>query len=154
VLESADGSSPERMSADEGEPFRQAARRSDDVALRAAGVGDDGRLREVLGQLHQQVEILLHRRGEDDQVGLGEYTEIRSGNIDRVQPHCRLQHVGVVHADDQRRRPQFACGQRNGPSDQPQADDANLAEQHGRWLGAAQWNDGGGHRRQSLIANC
>ena len=76
----------------------------------------------------EQRDVLLHRRREDDDVRLGEDDEIVGGDVDRVQPHRRLEDVLVVDADDQRARPQLAGAQRNRPADQPEPDDADLRE--------------------------
>ena len=43
-----------------------------------------------------------------DEVGFGEDDQIVGGDVDGVQPHRRLEHVLVVDADDQRRRPELA----------------------------------------------
>ena len=65
MLEAARRRAAERMAADEREPRRQRARRLDDLALGAAGVGDHGRRADVLVELREQREVLPHRRRED-----------------------------------------------------------------------------------------
>jgi hypothetical protein len=52
-----------------------------------------------------------------------------------MQPHRRFEHVLIVDADDQRRRPDFARRQRNRSADQPETDDADFLE-NGRLRGA------------------
>ena len=103
-----------------------AARRLDDRPLRAAGVGDDGRLAHVLVEFAEQRDVLPDRRREDHEVGLGQHDQIVGRDVDRVQPHRRLEHVLVVDADDERRRPDLARRQRDRPADQAEADDADL----------------------------
>ena len=76
----------------------------------------------------EQREVLPHRRGQDDEVGLGQHDQVVGRDVDRVQPHRRLEHVLVVDGDDERRRPELARGQRDRPADQAETDDADLLE--------------------------
>ena len=128
VLEAALRGAAERMAADEREARRQQPRGVDDRALGAAGVGDDRRLTDVLVELREQRDVLPHRRREDHDVGLGQHDQVVGRDVDRVQPHRRLEHVLVVDADDQRLRPDLPRRQRDRSADQAEADDADLLE--------------------------
>ena len=128
MLEAAVGRPRERMPADEREARRQRRRGRHDAALRAAGVGDDGRRPDVGVEIGEHGDVLLHRRREDHDVGLGQHDEIVGRDVDRVQPHRRLEHVLVVDRDHQRRRPQLARPERDRSADQPEADDADPVE--------------------------
>ena len=88
---------------------RQRPRGLDDRALGAAGVGDDGRLADVLVQLGEQLDVLPDRRGQNHEIDLGEHDRIVGGDVDGVQPHRRFEHVLVVDGDDERRRPELAA---------------------------------------------
>ena len=134
MLEPASSGARQRMAADEREARRQRPRRGDDLALRAAGVGDDGGFAHVLVELLQQRDVLPDRRGEHDEIGFGQDDEIVRGDVDRVQPHRRFEDVLVVHGDHQRRRPQLARLERDRPANQPQADDPDLLEDRRRAL--------------------
>ena len=114
------------MSADERELRRQTERRLHDGALGAADVGDDSRLRHVVVELGQQLDVLLHRRREDDQVRFREDVRIVGGDVNRMEPHRRLEDILVVDADHDRRRPDLARGQRDRSADQAEPDDADL----------------------------
>ena len=128
VLEPALRRARERVAADEREARRQRAGGRHDAALRAAGVGDDGRLADVLVQIREQRDVGPHRRGEDDEVRFREDDEVVGRHVDRVQPHRRFEHVLVVDADDERLRPELACRQRDGSTDEPEAHDADFVE--------------------------
>ena len=95
----------------------------------------------------EQREVLADRRGQDDQVGLGQHDQIVGRDVDGVQPHRRLEHVLVVDGDHERRRPELPRRQRDRAADQAQADDADLLED--RRLGGARQrarlNDGQFH---------
>ena len=98
VLQAAFRRAGQRMTADEREPRRQRPRGAHDLALRAAGIGDDRRPADVFVELAQQRDVLLDRRREDDEVRLGEDDQVVGRDVDRVQAHRRLEHVLVVDA--------------------------------------------------------
>ena len=103
--------------------------------LRAAGIGDHGRLSHVFGQLIEEEQVLPHRRRQDDEVGLGEDEQIVGRHVDRVQPHRRFEHVLAVDGNDERRRPDAPGGQRDRTADETQPDDPDLGEDRRLSLG-------------------
>jgi hypothetical protein len=131
VLEPARRRSAEGMPANEREARRQLPRGRDDVPLRAAGIGDDGGPCQAFVELPEPQEILSHGSGEDHHVGVREDEKVVRGDVDRMQPHGRLEHVLVVHRNDERLRPELACRERNRSPDQTEADDPDLLEDGG-----------------------
>ncbi len=85
-------------------------------------------LPDVLVEQAKQFDVLPHGRGEDHEIGFGEHDGIVRRDVDRMQPHRRLEHVLVVDADDQRRRPDLPRRQGNRSADQPETDDADFLE--------------------------
>jgi hypothetical protein len=148
VLEPARRGSSERVPADEGEPRRELFPGRNDLALRAAGIGDDHRAMDVVVELAQQGEILTDRRRQDDQVDFREHNEIVCRHVDGVQAHCGLEDVLVVDSNDERARPELPCRQRNRPADQAEPDDADAREdRRGSRAGGARLDDGKLHTR-------
>ena len=105
---------------------------------------------DVVRQRLQDLEILLNRRGENDEIGVGEDHRIVRSDIDRVENHRPLEDILLIHADDERGGPGLARRERNRSADQSQTNDADALEdrrlplvaaglQH-RQLSARPWN--------------
>ena len=128
VFESAVRSPRQRMSANEGQSRGQPPCGFEHRPLRAAGVRHDSRLADVLVELVDELEILTHRRGEDDEIRFGKDNRIIGRHVNRMQAHRRFEDVLVVDGYDERRRPDLARGKRDRSADQPETDDADVAK--------------------------
>ena len=125
MLDAAARRAAERVAADEREPIRKRRGRLDHGPLCAACVRDDGGSRDVVWQLAENFEVLLNRRGENHEVGVGQHDRIVGGHVDGMEHHRPLEDVLAIDADDERRRPDLPRRERNRSADETQSDDAD-----------------------------
>jgi len=131
VIEAAFGGARERVTADEREARRQRPRRRDDVPLRAAGVGDDRRHAHVIVEVFQQRDVLFDRRRQHHEIRFSEHHEFVRRDVDRVQPHRRLEHFFVVDRNHERRGPKLPGRESNRAADEAKPHDPDLLKDRG-----------------------
>jgi hypothetical protein len=125
VFNPASSRAAEWMTANERKPIGQRRRGFDDRPFRAAGVCHDRGAHDVVRQRVEDFQILPDRRGENDEVGVGQNDWIVRGDIDGMKDHCALQHILLIDADDEPGRPCLSSGERNRSAYQSQTDDAD-----------------------------
>ena len=114
------------MTANERTWARQHARHGDDVALRAADVGDHRTRADMTPRFLQEQAVLTDWRGQDDQVGLPCFRQRGGGSIDGIAAERVRQHRRPIEAGDAASRPAVAQTERNRAADQTKARDGDV----------------------------
>ena len=89
------------------------------VSVTTADAGD------VVGQLPENLEVLLNGRRENHEIRFGKHDRIVCGDVDGVQHHRALEHVLAIDANHETGRPDLPRRERDRSADQPQPDDAD-----------------------------
>ena len=125
VCNPASSGAAEWMTADEGKSVRQRRRGFDDRPFRTASICHDRGAHDVVWQRFEDLQILLNRRGENDEVGVGQHDRIVGRDIDGMKDHRPLEHILLIDADDEPGGPGLSSRERNRSAYQPQTDDAD-----------------------------
>ena len=128
VLDAAPRRAAEGMPADEGEARRQLAGRFDRRPLRAPDVGHHRGGGDVALELGEPIDVLLHRRRENDEVRLGHHHGVVGGDVDGVEHHRLLEDLLAIDADDEAGGPVPPRREGDRAADEPEADDRHLLE--------------------------
>ena len=150
MFEAANRGSRHGVPTDERQSCGKASRRLDNRTLRAADVRDQCLTRNEFRQHAQQPQVLIHGRGEDNQLGSADHSQVLSADVNRVCCNGSFNNLLPIDTDHHRSRLVPLDREGEGAADQPKSNNPDPVEdRRGLVLGAGNNRERLGHERES-----